>query len=508
LLTMGGFNIQGQQQIQGTAATFNGFNISDFVIKAFANLHVDLQLSSVINIGQYNDTLAIVQNSIPTKTDSTITYLIPVVGQPIVQSIINQAGLSFSSAILSNPTDTGFTVQLNGQLTGTGPFAATIAFPVPLDVSWNGQQIGKVSMPNIQTVADVGATFSVSASFQVVSESAMTDFTAYMLLQKDFVWDISSSDVAVTALDYTFTNLTMTKSVTLLGMAGLVNDVKINSFNLPANDPAGGISLVLDTTIYNPSQVGVNLQGLGFESFFGSVDLGPVAGTNVVLNPQASSSVSMAGRLQPQSSQEGLNALQTLFDNYIAHQETSLSVKGSYGSGPSGQVNWLTQAFQQLTIDNIMLPGGPANLTLIPAVNIKQFTFDFTTGAYTPDSSSNDIEAQFKNPFGFPLSITGIQETIDIGASGSDMATLAPPYSPATTDTSTGIIKTGFNNVPFDVLSSAQEVFNTFVKGLTLSTSGTLELKGNISKSGVSTAAGDFFLSGITYDVQSPITGM
>jgi hypothetical protein len=299
----------------------------------------------------------------------------------------------------------------------------------------------------------------------------------------------------------------MSKSVTLTGMAGLINDVKINSFNLPSNDPAGGIHLVLDTTITNPSQIGVNFQGLGFESFFGAVDLGPVAGTNVILNPQSSANIQMAGRLQPQSSQDGLNALETLFDNYLAHKETALSVKGAYASGPSGQVNWLSEGFQKLTIDNIMLPGGPDNLTLIPAVTIKQFTFDFTKGAYAPDSSSNDIEAQFKNPFGFPLSITGLQETIEASAAGQDMATLAPPFSPATTDTSTGIIKTGFEHVPFAIHDNAHEVFNQFVKGLTLTSGGTLGLKGNISKTSVSTAAGDFFLSGISYDVQSAIAG-
>ncbi|KAH8549288.1 hypothetical protein BGW37DRAFT_469259 [Umbelopsis sp. PMI_123] len=507
MLTMGGFNIQGQQQIQGTAALFNGFNISDFVIKAFTNLHVDLQLSSVINIGQYSDTLAIVQNSVPTKTDDTITYLIPVVGQPIVQSIINQAAMSFSSAILSDATDSAFTVQLNGQITGTGPFAATIAFPTPLSVAWNGRTIGQVTMPSIQTVADVGAVFNVSAHFAVTDGSAMADFSAYMLLQKDFVWDITSSDVSVTAMDYTFTNLTMSKSVTLLGMAGLVNDVKINSFNLPANDPAGGISLVLQTTITNPSQVGVSLQGLGFESFYGDVDVGPVAGANVNLPPQGSASVQMTGRLLKQTSSDGLNALETMFNNYLGHKETALSVKGSSASGPSGQVSWLSQAFQQLTINNVMLPGGPDNMTLIPAVTIKQFTFDFTKGAYTPDSSSNDIEAQFKNPFGFPLSITGLQETIETFASGNDMATLAPPFSSATTDTSTGIIKTGFEHVPFSVHDNAQSLFNTFVKGLTLTSGGTLGLKGNISKTAVSTAAGDFSLSGISYDVQSALAG-
>ncbi|KAM3579635.1 hypothetical protein VKS41_008087 [Umbelopsis sp. WA50703] len=507
LLTMGGFNIQGQQHIDPTPALFQSFNISDFVIQALANLHVDLQLESLLNIGQYSDTLQIVQTNVPTKTDSSITYLIPVVGQPLVQSIINGAVMTFSSTILSQATNDGFTVQLNGQLTGTGPFDATIGFPAPLTVAWQGRNIGAVTMPNIQTVADQGATFSVSAHFAVTDQDAMADFSAYMLLQKSFVWDISSTDVSVTAMDYTFTNLSMTKSVTLTGMAGLVNDVKINSFNLPSNDPSGGISLVLETTLTNPSQVGVDLQGLGFESYYGSVDIGPVAGTNVNLPPQGTVTVQMNGRLIPQSSSDGLNALQTMFDNYLSSKETALSVKGSYANGPSGQVSWLSKAFQQLTIQNVMLPGGPNNLTLIPAVTIKQFTFDFTKGAYTPESSSNDIEAQFKNPFGFPLAITGLQETITAAAGGHDMATLAPPFSPATTDTSTGIIKTGFSNVPFNVNDNVQEVFNQFVKGLTLTSGGTLELKGNISKSAVSTAAGDFYLSGITYDVQSQLSG-
>ncbi|KAJ2957136.1 hypothetical protein NQZ79_g7103 [Umbelopsis isabellina] len=495
LLTMGGFDVQGQQHLAPDSSLFTNFNISSFVEQAFANLHVDLQLASVVNIGQYSDTLQIVQASVPTKTDSTITYLIPVVGQPLVQSIINQSKLTFSSATLSQATDSSFQVALDGQITGTGPFAADISFPAPLNVAWNGKQIGQVTMPDIKTAADVGATFNISAAFKVVDESAMADFSAYLLLEDSFVWDITASDVAVTALDYTFINLTMSKSVTLSGMGGLKGAVTINSFNLPSNDPAGGIHLVLETTIKNPSQVGVQLSGLGFEAFFGSVDLGPVAGTNVNLPPQSSANVEMQGRLQEQTSSEGLAALATLFNNYLASKETSLSVKGSSASGPSGQINWLTTAFQKLTIDNIMLPGAPPGLTLIPA------------GAYSPDSSSNDIEAQFKNPFGFPLSVTGLQESIEVSANGQDMATLAPPFSPATTDTSTGIIKTGFEHVPFAVHSGADELFNQFVKGLTLGPSGVIGLKGNISKAAASTAAGDFDLSGIGYDVQSTLTG-
>ena len=39
--------------------------------------------------------------------------------------------------------------------------------------------------------------------------------------------------------------------MTLKGMNSLKNGVVINSFDLPSNDPAGGIHLTLDTSVSN-----------------------------------------------------------------------------------------------------------------------------------------------------------------------------------------------------------------------------------------------------------------
>ena len=43
------------------------------------------------------------------------------------------------------------------------------------------------------------------------------------------------------------------KKVTLKGMNNLKGGVKINTFDLPSNDPAGGIHLTLDTSVTNVS---------------------------------------------------------------------------------------------------------------------------------------------------------------------------------------------------------------------------------------------------------------
>ena len=49
----------------------------------------------------------------------------------------------------------------------------------------------------------------------------------------------------------TVPGISISKNVTLKGMNGLQGAVTINSFDLPADDPAGGITLTLATTIVN-----------------------------------------------------------------------------------------------------------------------------------------------------------------------------------------------------------------------------------------------------------------
>lgn len=508
LLTLGGFSIDGQQTVTASADVFNGFNITTFVINALKNLHIDLQLQSTLIIGQYvNDGMAFAQSNVVCSTDDSVAKLIPIVGQPIVQAIINAAELSFSSVIISNPTESNFQVQMNGQITGTGPFSATIGFPTPLIVAWEGRTLGSVTMANIQTQPDVGATFSVSGTFSISDSTAMTDFSAYMLNNEKFTWEIHTENVAVTALGYTFTGLQMQKDVSLNGMQGFKNDVTIQAFNLPANDPSGGIELDTITVITNPSNVGVDLSGVGFESFFDGVDIGPLSSANGSANfpPNGQSTIPMKGRLVPQSGADGLKAIQTIFTNFLTGKPTSLSVKGSSASGPSGQVSWLSKAFQSLTIDNIALPAGPSNMTLIPAVTLKQLTLDFTKDPYAPPSSSNDVEAQFQSPFGFPLAITGMSQKIAVNAGGFPVANLDIPYNAATTFPN-GTIKTGFSDVAFAVPANVHEVFNQFVKQLTLTGESTFGLAGTVQAT-TETAVGALDLGNIQFNVQTSMQG-
>jgi hypothetical protein len=110
-------------------------------------------------------------------------------------------------------------------------------------------------------------------------------------------------------------NISISKNVTIKGMNGLKGGVVIDSFDLPANDPAGGVHLTLATTITNPSQVGVSLSSIGFQNYYQTTYIGPAAASPALLLPLAAASVPLAGRLVPQTSSGGLADVSTIFTN-------------------------------------------------------------------------------------------------------------------------------------------------------------------------------------------------
>lgn len=506
LLTMGGFHIAGQQQIVPDSSLFSGFNISSYVMQAMQALKVDLQLQSTLTIGQYVDDLQFAQSDVAVATDSTVTRLIPIVGQPIVQQIVDGAQLGFDTIVLSSPTDTSFKVQMSGSITNAGPMDAEISFPVPLTIYWQGRELGKVAMATIQSKANVGANFNVPGDFSITDQTTMGDFAGFMINNDEFQWEITTSGVAVTALGYTFTNISMNKFVTLKGAGGFKNAVTINSFNLPSNDPAGGITLVANTSIINPSQVGFDLSGAGFSTYFNNILIGPLASDGAAnFPPKGTANINMKGRMIPQESQAGLDAVTELFENYLQAKDTPLTVLGESGSGPNGQVGWLTAGFKTIKIENVILPGPDKPPTLIPAITMKDMEIDFTKSAYAPPAGSTQVEAQLKNPFGFPLGVTQLNMDVTASYQGQAMASLNVPDEKATTS-DTGVVTTQFSDLPFSTFDNAHDLFNSYLKAITSSQNVTFGLSGS-SNAVTSTAIGTLNLNNITFDVDTSLAG-
>lgn len=165
---------------------------------------------------------------------------------------------------------------------------------------------------------------------------------------------VDANFTAVTALGINVTGISLpTKKVVLKGFNDLKAGVTIQAFNLPSNDPAGGITLTLETTVANvranyliscyccllfvpqPSQVGIALSTIGFNAFYGTTELGPVASTAAItLLPNSTSPLALVGRLIPQNTAEGLAAVSAVFNNFIHGESSNVSVVGT-AAGPS-----------------------------------------------------------------------------------------------------------------------------------------------------------------------------
>jgi hypothetical protein len=83
-----------------------------------------------------------------------------------------------------------------------------------------------------------------------------------------------------------------------------------------------------------PSQVGIELSSIGFETFVGDVMIAPVSSTGVVtLAPMSTSDLPLVGRLVPQNSPAGLSAVSGVFNNFVQGKDSIVVVNGA-SAGP------------------------------------------------------------------------------------------------------------------------------------------------------------------------------
>ncbi|KAF9484474.1 hypothetical protein BDN70DRAFT_872495 [Pholiota conissans] len=495
-----------KRHVEGRANIFTGFDLPTFVQTAFKKLMSDVSLSTGLKIGDYATTLEFNQSSVPTATDKTLDFILPVLASPIVQKVVGGAALGLDSVLIINPEQNSFRAALKGSVTNAGPFDAIISFPAGLTISWQGKPIGQVSMSDIKVTGDVGGTIDSEAIFQVADLAHLTDFTKTLLTTESFDWEISGENLTVNALGISVPGISFTpRIVTLKGFNGLVNGVTINSFDLPSNDPAGGIHLTINSTVVNPSQVGIQLSSLGFNTFVGDVMIGPVTSSSSVnLMPGSTSELHLQGRLVPQGSVAGLQTVSTVFNNFIQGEDSNVIVQGV--SAGSGDVTWLNDGIKALQIATVLPNQGKLNI--IKSIDLNELTLMFSNESpFAPLTSTKSTDAAFSIPFAFPLDITALQQTINLGFSGSTFGQLVIPKGPSKTDIGARIIHLTFANIPLEVSDGGQSTFDRFVAATTVGSKETLQLIGS-ADADADTAVGLLSLKNITFSVNSDIAGL
>lgn len=98
----------------------------------------------------------------------------------VAQSIINGSGMEFKSIQITNPTDTSLSMAMQGSLTNTGPFPATIEFPEPIEVYYNDVLLGSMNLPPTKASGGKGDLIA-EAPFTINDATAFGSFSADMV---------------------------------------------------------------------------------------------------------------------------------------------------------------------------------------------------------------------------------------------------------------------------------------------------------------------------------------
>lgn len=387
----------------------------------------------------------------------------------VAQHIVNGSNMGFSSIMITSPTNTNMKMTMDGELTNTGPFPATIKFPDPIEVYYNDALLGSMRLPDTKASGGSGK-LNAEATFDISDATAFGSFSGDMMNNPSFVWKLKSS-VTIVALGRTVSGLKLDKDLEVNGMNGFPN-VKILKFDLPSDAaPGQGINLVIDTAMNNPSPIGVQLGTIVLDISYNNVPLGQVKANGASIMGNSDSVLNLTGIMVPQTTPENLAVVSSLFSSYIAGQSSETIAKG-VSVLPDGvnEVGWLSAGLKSMVL-KVPLQS-PTPLNIIKSIELGPMSMNWEgVDAYAPMALSPKVIAGFAMPFGFSLNVTQVQNNMTVVYNGKDMASLTgTQWGPAVTTKSENgsFINFSLPPTPFAINGDSHADFDDFVNKLTL----------------------------------------
>lgn len=427
------------------AAPFDGFSLPRYVMTALAAARADVNVNVDVLIGQYPLSTPFQQSGVNVTFDDSIEKLYSILGRPIMKAVIDAVQLDLLGIQVIDMAQSKVAVDVSASVSKIGPFDAVILLDKGVDVSWQGRLIGNVAMPNITIVPET-TPIQTRAELTVADPGLMSELVKALIQQNSVDWTVSTPSMIIRAYDAVLNGPGMTKKTSIKAFDRFRNAVQLSTFDLPSNDPAGGIHITATASVRNPSNIGVNLDRLGVNFGLPTSILGEAGLANLLnMTPGATLDVNVAGRILPQSGQ-GLTDFSTVAQNYISNKPTTLMVHGVY-AGPES-VTWLSDGIKILEIP-VTVPG--IVLDPLKSVSMGNATLDFTqaNGEWSPLLSTETVRAAVEIPFGFPFGIDNVGGSFDILYGGQGAARLVLPGSVAMTENRT--VSLAIQNAHMDI---------------------------------------------------------
>ncbi|KAF8984175.1 hypothetical protein BGZ46_008689 [Entomortierella lignicola] len=478
---------------------FNGFNVGDFVIKAMVGLSVDITMTTTVKLGDYQVTIPYTQTNVPTSTDQSILKLVPLVGTPIAQILVEQSVLAFDAIKILSPSEASFQTDIVGAITNTGPLDAQIQFPEAVTISFSGKVLGSLVMPSVNASAGKGADLNLTAvAFTVTDTAAFSDFNVFAVNNEKFEWIVSASGIIVNAMGVSLPGVNMTKTVTLDGFNSL-SGLQLLSYVITTIDDQG-LHMVISASVPNPSTIGMTIPLSTFNTAFQGKVLGPAVAQDLTLIPHSTSSFALNATISTGNG-DMTPYLTGIFQNALSEVPTELDAQGSGAPG----VSWLDAAIKSLNL-HTSLP--PLTEPPIDSVSIDAMSMDFTcdTCTWAPNAIST-ITAKTNLPFANGAPIVQLSQHVKIlDKSGQLVGTLNTPYASA--NASGSLVTTSTPSAPLTIGDESHNIFESFIGDLSQAATYQLGLNGTSDSILDLGALGKIEVKGIKLDVVSTLDGL
>ncbi|KAJ3317816.1 hypothetical protein HDU76_001045 [Blyttiomyces sp. JEL0837] len=374
-----------------------------------------------------------------------IPVLIYVILPNIVQLNINNSKVTLNKASITNPTETGFTVDLDTTFSNAGSFQANLAWDSDIVLMYKTQTIATIAKPGSSVSISGGGGSFVQTGLQAkfISQDQLANFNKFaqdLVNDPNFTWTMSANVIVTVLGAIRISAKVDNKPVDGTGFNGF-KGTTISSFDLPgpATDPFTGIKVTLQTTLNNPSQLAVYLGDVEFDIYVPAHQfdnathtpittttpkrIGGIVARDLTVQPGVNT-FPMVGALTPIAKDlDSSQIISALFETFLGSQSSQLEVvgksQGNLGNGPS--VSWLNNTVQAL---NLSIPfAGATPFTLIKTVNPSGPSIDFTSSGSdsTPAVGLDTVTGTFGIPFDFDFSITNIFQSINVTYNGANV---------------------------------------------------------------------------------------
>lgn len=378
-------------------------------------------------------------------------------------------------------------------------------------------RLGSFHLGRVNVASGHGQVTQVTF-FEIADQEAFGHFTQFLIGQPRFTWKLTCNNTHAEALGFmpTYKNYAFQKHVNFNGINNFQN-VELVDFQLPGNDPLGGISFQALTTLVNPSPFAVQLGQLNVNLYYQDLLMGPGATAGPINITSGPNTILLVGRILAwQDNQTALDMLSGIFTRYINGDTVPVMAKGVSATDALGrEISWLAKGVKSLEINvplRTLTPIDP-----IRTIVIEELSIEFLEDRpWQPMAFSDHLKGVISLPFGFQLNISQAKNTISLMYNNSVVGVVESPYSDSTLQLdivsqayTQGSLALTLSPSPLIIggNDTQETLWSEYADALVFGASVSTRLLGT-SSALTDTPLGRIILDPIHFDVESGLTGL